>query len=262
VGGLYLWQQRHVPHARVMLGMATLMMACVAPLQVLIGDAHGLNTLAHQPAKVAAMEGIWETEKGAGLRLFGIPDNTAETTHNALEIPYLASLILTHDPQGTIIGLKHWPKEDRPPVIWVFFAFRVMVGIGLLMALLGTVSAVYYWRGKLFVTRWLAGAWMLMMPAGFVAILAGWFVTEIGRQPWTVYGVVRTAASVSPAITGGQVAWSLLAFVVLYTLVFGAGSYYILKLIRKGIPVAEDGEQYYQHGVEAAPVVYGTARRP
>jgi cytochrome d ubiquinol oxidase subunit I len=162
--------------------------------------------------------------------------------------------VLTGDAAGKIPALKDFAKKDRPPVAWVFWSFRVMVGLGLLMIAIGVVSAVQYFRGKLFNTRWLHGWWMLMMPSGFVALLAGWFVTEIGRQPWTAYGVIRTGASVSPAILGGQVAWSLLAFVVMYTLVFGAGSYYILKLIGKGIPAANDAEQYYKRGTEATPV--------
>lgn len=254
VGAFYLWKQRHLPQARIMLGMATIMAALVAPLQVVIGDAHGLNTLEYQPAKVAAMEGIWDTEKGAALRLFGIPDQKTQTTSDSIEIPHLASLILTHSLDGEIRGLKTWPKKDIPPVIWVFFSFRIMVGLGILMVLIGLTSAVQYFRGKLFKSRWLHGWWMLMMPSGFIALLAGWFVTEIGRQPYTAYGVLRTAESVSPAIIGPQVAWSLLAFIVMYCFVFGAGSYYILKLIGKGITPSEDGEQYYAHGIEASAI--------
>jgi cytochrome d ubiquinol oxidase subunit I len=259
VGALYLWKRRYIAQARIMLGMATIMAALAAPAQVLIGDQHGLNTLEHQPVKVAAMEGIWDTEKGAGLRVFGIPDQQAETTRDIIEIPHMASLILTHRYDGEVKGLKSWPKEDRPPVIWVFFAFRVMVGLGLLMVAIGLASAVQYFRGRLFETRWLQGWWIVMMPSGFIALLSGWFVTEIGRQPWTVYGVIRTAQSVSPAILGPQVAWSLLAFVVIYTFVFGAGSYYILRLIGKGIPgAAAEKEQYYMHGKEAAAVIGAT----
>ncbi|MDB2415041.1 cytochrome ubiquinol oxidase subunit I [Rickettsiales bacterium] len=252
VGSYYLWNNRHIKQARIMLGMATMMAAIVAPLQVFIGDLHGLNTLEHQPAKVAAMEGIWETEKGADLRLFAIPDQEKEMNHFEVTIPKMASIILTHDKDGQIKGLKEWKKEDRPPVAWVFWSFRIMVGLGILMVIIGLVSAIQYFRGKLFESRWLHGWWMLMMPSGFIALLAGWFVTEIGRQPWTAYGVIRTAESVSPAILGPQVAWSLLSFVVIYTLVFGAGSYYILKLIGKGITKEDDKEQYYKHGVEAS----------
>jgi cytochrome d ubiquinol oxidase subunit I len=254
VGGFYLWKGKFVAHARVMLGMATLMAALVAPLQVFIGDAHGLNTLEYQPAKVAAMEGIWETEKGANLRLFGVPDQKAEKTKYSVELPHLASLILTHSMNGEVKGLKSWPAEDRPQAFPVFWSFRVMVGLGLLMVAIGLFSAVQFFRKKLFTTRWLHGWWMLMMPSGFIALLAGWFVTEIGRQPYTAYGVIRTGQSASPAIIGPQVAWSLACFVIMYSFVFGAGSYYILKLIGKGIAVDGEKEQYYKHSIETSVV--------
>lgn len=253
VGGVwafYLWTKRHLPQARIMLGMATIMAALVAPAQVLIGDAHGLNTLKYQPAKVAAMEGIWETGKGVPMLLFAVPNEKTRKNDFEVGIPKGASLILTHDLNGEIKGLNDF-EGKTPPVKPVFFAFRVMVGLGMLMVLIGAVSAVQYFRGKLFTARWLQGWWMLMMPSGFIALLAGWFVTEIGRQPYTAYGIILTAKSVSPAILGPQVAWSLLAFVVMYVFVFGAGSYYILKLIGKGIPAADEKEQFYRHSIEA-----------
>ncbi len=252
VGAFYLWNKRHIPQARIMLGMAVIMAALVAPTQLFVGHMHGENTMHHQPAKVAAMEGNWDHTTNAPLYLFGWPDQKAEETKYGITIPGGASWVLTGDVNGEIPNLKSFAPEDRPPVAWVFWSFRVMVGLGMLMILIGAVSAVQYFRGKLFESRWLHGWWMLMMPSGFVALLAGWFVTEIGRQPWTAYGVIRTAESVSPAILGPQVAWSLLAFVVMYTFVFGAGSYYILKLIGKGIPAANDKEQYYGHGIEAS----------
>ncbi|WP_420560009.1 cytochrome ubiquinol oxidase subunit I [Tepidicaulis sp.] len=259
VGAFYLWSKRHESEARVMLGMAVIMAALVAPLQVFLGDQHGLNTLEHQPAKVAAMEGHYETGRGVPLLLFGWPDEEAEEMRYTVEIPGLASLILTHDWDGEVKGLKDWPRDERPPVAWVFWSFRVMVGIGFLMVGIGLVSALYYYRGKLFETRWLQLWWMAMMPSGFIALLAGWFVTEIGRQPYVAYGIIKTADGVSPAILGPQVAWSLMAFIIMYTLVFGAGSFYILKLIGKGIPPGEDSENdeasdYYGHGLEAAPL--------
>lgn len=260
VGAYYLWRSRHVAEARIMLGMAVIMAALVAPLQVFIGDLHGLNTLKHQPVKVAAMEGIWETEQGASLRLFAWPDEETESNRYEVSIPNLASWILTHDAQGEIKGLKAWPKEERPPVAWVFWSFRVMVGIGVMMVMIGAVSALYYFRGKLFNTRWLHAWWMGMMPTGFLALLAGWFVTEIGRQPYVAYGIIRTSEGVSPAILGPQVAWSLLAFVVIYCFVFGAGSYYILKLIGKGVPAAEEKEQFYKHSIEATAVEASTSK--
>ncbi|MBW7911894.1 MAG: cytochrome ubiquinol oxidase subunit I [Alphaproteobacteria bacterium] len=236
IGGVsawYLWKKRHEAQARIMFAMAMLMAVFVAPAQLFIGDLHGLNTLQHQPAKVAAMEGIWETEKGAALRLFGWPDEEAEETLYAIEIPKLASLILTHDAEGEIKGLKSWPKEDRPPVAAVFWSFRVMVAIGMAMILTGVIATVLHFRKRLFDTRWFQLWCMMLTPSGFVAVLAGWFVTEIGRQPYTVYGVLRTSDSVSP-VDGAHVAISLAAFVVVYFFIFGAGSYYILRQIGKG----------------------------
>lgn len=218
VGAFYLWRKRHAPQARIMLGMATIMVALAAPFQLFMGDRHGLNTLKHQPAKIAAMEGIWETEKGAGLLLFAYPDQQNEINHYEIKIPNLASLILTHDFLGEVKGLKEWKKEDRPPVVWVFWSFRIMVGVGILMIIIGLVSVIQYLRGKLFQSCFLHGWWISMMPSGFIALLAGWFTTEIGRQPYTVYGIMRTIESFSPAITGPQVAWSLIAFIVMYTL--------------------------------------------
>jgi cytochrome d ubiquinol oxidase subunit I len=248
IGAFYLWNKRHEPQAKIMLGMATLLVALASPLQLFLGDAHGLNTLQYQPAKVAAMEGIWENEKGAGLRVFALPDMAHERNAFEIKIPYLTSLILTHHMDGEVKGLKSFAPEDRPPVAIVFWSFRVMVGLGFLMIGLSFISAIQYLRQQLFKTRLLLLGWMLMMPAGFIAVLAGWFVTEVGRQPFSVYNVIRTTHSVSPAVIGGQVGGSLLAFVIMYTLVFGAGSYYILKLISKGLPIIKDDEQYYQHG--------------
>ncbi len=255
VGGVsayYLWNKRHIPQARIMLKMATLMAALVTPIQILIGDMHGLNTLKNQPAKVAAMEGLWKTQKCAPLLLFAWPDQDKEMNHFEVKIPKLSSLILTHDFEGEVKGLEEWKKEDRPPVMGVFWSFRVMVGIGILMLLIGLTSAIQYFRGKLFQSPFLQLWWMIMMPSGFIALLAGWFVTEMGRQPYTAYGIIRTVESYSPAIQGIQVAWSLLAFVVIYIFVFGMGSYYILKLIYKGFAIIEEKEEFYKHGFEAS----------
>ena len=254
VGAFYLWRRRHEAHARVMLGMAMIMAVFVAPMQLLLGDLHGLNTLEHQPAKVSAMEGLWETRRGAPLRLFGWPDEQAETTRFSVEIPKLSSLILTRSLDGEVKGLKEWPREERPPVAWVFWSFRIMVGIGMLMILTGLAGLILFLRRRLFDTRWFQYACMAMTPAGFVAVLAGWFVTEIGRQPYIVYGFLRTEEAVSP-VTGGPIALSLAAFVLTYTFVFGAGSYYILRLIGKG-PHTEE-EPYGAHGIKEPPLVTG-----
>lgn len=252
IGAFYLWRGRHVPHARVMFGMAMIMAVFVAPLQLLIGDLHGLNTLEHQPVKVAAMEGLWETQRGAPLKLFGWPDAETETTRFALDIPKLSSLILTHDLDGEVKGLKDWPKDERPPVAVVFWAFRIMVGLGTLMILTGVLALIFYLRKRLFDTRLFQFWCMALTPAGFIAVLAGWFVTEVGRQPYVVYGVLRTADAVSP-LPGGPIAISLAAFVCTYAFVFGAGSYYILRLIGKG-PPSEEGT-YGSHGVAQPPLV-------
>ncbi|MGD2271402.1 MAG: cytochrome ubiquinol oxidase subunit I [Desulfobacterales bacterium] len=252
IGAFYLWRKRHVKHAGVMFGMAMLMAVFVAPLQPIIGDLHGLNTLEHQPAKVSAMEGLWETQRGAALKLFGWPDQQEERTKYTIEIPKLSSLILTHDLNGEVRGLKEWPKDERPPVAWVFWSFRVMVGIGILMVVSGVMAVVLFFRKKLFETRWFQFWCMALTPAGFIAVLAGWFVTEIGRQPYIAYEVLRTSESVSPVI-GPNIALSLLAFIITYIFVFGAGSYYILRLIGQG-PDTTD-KAYGTHGVGEPPLV-------
>jgi len=254
IGAYYLWRRIHVEHARVMLGMAMIMAVFVAPAQLVLGDLHGLNTLEHQPEKVAAMEGLWETQRGAPLKLFGWPDQEAATTLYAIEIPKLSSLILTHSLDGEVQGLKAWPPDERPPVAPVFWSFRVMVGIGLLMILTGVMALFLYLRKRLFDTRWFQLWCMAMTPTGFMAVLAGWFVTEIGRQPYVVYGVMRTGEAASP-VAGEPIAVSLAAFLLVYTFVFGAGSYYILRLIGKGPQIG--GEAYGDHGIKAPPLVTG-----
>ncbi|MCF8029253.1 MAG: cytochrome ubiquinol oxidase subunit I [Desulfobacteraceae bacterium] len=258
IGAFYLWKKRHIAHARVMLGMAMIMAVFVAPLQLLFGDMHGLNTFAHQPAKVAAMEGLWETTRGAPLVLFGWPEQEAEITRYAVEVPKLSSLILTHSLDGEVRGLKAWPENERPPAAVVFWTFRIMVGLGLLMIATGVGAIVLYWRKRLFEARWFQYWCMALTPAGFVAVLAGWFVTEVGRQPWIVQGVLRTADAVSP-VMAQSVALSLAAFIVVYLFVFGAGTYYILHLINKG---PEDGEGVYGgHGMDQPPLVTDVARK-
>jgi cytochrome d ubiquinol oxidase subunit I len=252
IGAYYLWRQRHVRHARVMLGMAMIMAIFVAPMQLVFGDLHGLNTLEHQPAKVAAMEGLWETQRGAPLVLFGMPHQQEETTKYAIEIPSLSSLILTHDLNGEVKGLKEWPADERPPAAVVFWSFRLMVGLGMLMIATGVIAIILYIRKRLFDTRWFQYWCMALTPSGFIAVLAGWFVTEVGRQPWIVHGLMRTSDATSPVI-GTSIAISLTAFVIVYGFVFGAGSYYILKLIGKG-PEGEP-QAYGDHGVEKPPIV-------
>lgn len=252
VGAYYLWQRRHVQHARVMFGMAMIMAIFVAPMQLVFGDLHGLNTFKHQPAKIAAMEGLWETQRGAPLVLFAWPDQEAETNRFAIEIPLMSSFILTHDFNGEVKGLKEWPPDDRPPVAVVFWTFRMMVGLGMLMILTGVIAIVLHFKKRLFDTGWFQLWCMALTPAGFISVLAGWFVTEVGRQPWIVQDLMRTSDATSPVI-GTSIAISLTAFVFIYIFVFGAGSYYILKIIGKG---PEDKQEAYgDHGVEKPPIV-------
>lgn len=251
VGAYYLWRKIHLEHARVMFTMAMLMAVFVAPIQLFIGHAHGENTMEHQPLKVAAMEGNWERGANKPLYLFGLPNMETEQTDYGITIPNGASWILTGSAEGEIPGLKDAPKEDRPPAAVVFWSFRVMVGMGMAMIFTGVAAVLLYFRKRLFETRLFQLWCMAMMPSGFIAVLAGWFVTEVGRQPWSAYGVLRTAESISPVIAE-QVALTLLGFVVVYTLVFGAGSYYILKLIGKGPASVGDGIKYYDHSKQAS----------
>lgn len=233
VASYYRLNKRFAEESRIMLAMAMWFIAIVAPTQLVAGDAHGLNAFEHQPAKVAAMEGRWDTMDGAPLILFAIPDSQDETNHMEIGIPKGASLILTHDPDGTVHGLKDFAVEDRPPVGIVFWGFRVMVGLGMAMIFLGFYGSWLLWRGRLDSTKWFQKFCLFMGPSGFVAVLSGWFVAEVGRQPWVVYGVMRSADAVSP-VPGGSVALSLVLFVLTYGVIFTAGIIYILRLFRKG----------------------------
>ena len=234
-GAWHLLKGHDNPGVRTMLSMAMWMMLCVAPLQILIGDAHGLNTLKYQPAKIAAIEGHWQNvaDQSVPLILFGWPDMAAQTTRYALEVPALGSLILTHDWKGHIPGLKEFAPEDRPNSTVIFWTFRIMVGIGMLMLLLGVTSAWLRWRGRLFRSKPFLRFALLLGPAGLIAILAGWITTEMGRQPWVVYGVMRTRDAVSnhSALAVGT---TLIVFVAMYFGIFGTGVVYLLKLIGKG----------------------------
>lgn len=244
VGAWHLLKDNANRPARVMFSMAMWMAALVTPIQIFAGDQHGLNTLEHQPAKIAAMEGHYETHTGAPLILFGIPDDKAETTHYAIEIPKLGSLILGHSWDAEIKGLKAFPPDERPPAFLPFWTFRIMVGLGILMLVLGVWSLWARFRKTLYTGKWLHRAAVIMGGSGFIAVLAGWYTTEVGRQPYTVYGLLRTSDSLSN-IDAEAIGASLLAFIVVYFFVFGAGVFYILRLVRR---TPEAGDEALQDG--------------
>jgi cytochrome d ubiquinol oxidase subunit I len=241
VGARYLLAGRYIEEGRTMVSMAIGLLAILAPLQLLLGDQHGLNTLAHQPIKVAAMEAHWDGSKPGDYHIFAWPDEKNETNRFAISIPRGASLILKHDPNGLFAGLKDVPPAERPPVLPVFFAFRIMLYIGFFMIAAALYGAFLWWRGRLFDTRWylhiVAHAWWI----GFVAVIAGWIVTETGRQPWTVHGILRTADATSP-VPGESIATTLALFVLAYAVVFSMGIYYINRLIARG-PQPSETEQ-------------------
>jgi len=244
----HLLRGNNTPAIRHMFSMALWMTLIVAPIQAMVGDMHGLNTLKHQPAKIAAIEGHWENPPGepTPLLLFGWPDMEQERTRYGLEIPALGSLILTHSLDKQVPALKDFPKEDRPNSTIVFWSFRIMAGLGMLMLLLGVVAVWLRYRQRVYTSRpflWFA---LLMGPSGLIAILAGWVTTEVGRQPWVVYGLQRTSDAVS-AHGDLHMSVSLLAFIVVYTSVFGVGYSYMVRLIKKGpqehesFPTENDG---------------------
>ena len=261
VGGIGAWhllKDTTSRGARVMFSMAMWMAALVAPIQIFAGDLHGLNTLEYQPAKVAAMEGHYDTHVGAPLILFGIPDDEAEVTRYQIAIPKLGSLILTHNAEGEVKGLKAFPKDQRPPAEIVFWSFRLMVGIGLLMLGIGLWSLLRrLQKERLYEDRWLHRAALFMGPSGFVAVLAGWVTTEVGRQPYTVYGLLTTAQSASP-IAAPAVATSLVAFIIVYFFVFGAGVFYILRLCGKSpdhVPTEIEHGPSHAAGINPGPAL-------
>jgi cytochrome d ubiquinol oxidase subunit I len=246
-GAYHLLQGRRDKPVKRSFSMALWLMLLLTPIQIFIGDAHGLNTLKYQPVKIAAIEGLWETEKGGtALNLLGLPDMEAEETRYALQVPHLGSLVLTHSWAGEIRGMKDFPKEDRPFSPIVFWSFRIMVGLGLLMLLTALLGLLLRKGGRLYEARWYQVFVLCMGPSGLLALLAGWITTEVGRQPWTVYGVLRTANSVSP-VSSQQAGVSLLIFVIVYFVVFGTGTYYMLRLMKRGPVEHGDTAQAREH---------------
>jgi cytochrome d ubiquinol oxidase subunit I len=241
VGAFHLSRDRHLPGPRVMFSMAMWMATLVAPIQILAGDQHGLNTLEHQPVKVMAMEGHFTSHPhGAPLILFGWPDQTAGEMKYSVEIPKASSLVLKHSLDAPLAGLDTVPRENWPPVPIIFWSFRIMVGLGFLMLALGLFSLWARWRGTLYQSRLLHLSALAMGPAGFIAVLAGWFTTEVGRQPFLVYGLLRTADAASP-LAAPAVGSSLLAFVVVYFIVYAAGLTYLFRLMASPPHQGEQG---------------------
>ena len=263
VGAWHLLKDTANEHARKMFSMAMWMAALVAPVQIFVGDAHGLNTLEHQPAKVMAMEGHYQSHPdGAPLYLFGIPNDRAQRLDYPVAIPKASSLILKHDPNAPLDGLDTIAPEDRPPVWIVFWSFRIMVGIGFAMLALGLWSLVARARKRLYDWRALHRTAIVMGPSGLVAVIAGWVTTEVGRQPFTVYGLLRTADSASP-LAAPAVAASLIAFVVVYTAVFGIGVWYIFKLMSHAPHPHEAGiEQTERAPLRTAGITPGPTQNP
>ncbi len=244
IGGVGAWHllrgHGENPGVRTMFSMAMWMAAIVAPIQVVLGDMHGLNTLEHQPAKVMAMEGHYESHpNGAPLYLFGLPDDENQELDYAIGIPKLSSFILKHEWNAPLDGLDTIPDDEQPPVAIVFWSFRIMIALGLGMVGIGVFSLWARYRKTLYTNKWLHRSALVMAPSGLVAVIAGWITTEVGRQPYTVYGALRTSDSIAP-VAAPAVATSLLLFVVIYFAVFGAGVFYILRLMNKPPQISDD----------------------
>ncbi len=268
VGGVAAWHLlagRKTAETRTMFAMAMGMIAVAVPIQIFAGDQHGLNTLEHQPAKVMAMEGHFQSyPDGAPLILFGWPDEEEGRVRYGVSIPKASSLILKHSLDAPLDGLETLDRSEWPPVAIVFWSFRIMVGLGFLMLLLAGWSVLAHVRHRLFDSPWLHRFAVAMGPAGFVAVLAGWVTTEVGRQPYTVYRLLRTADSVSP-LEAPAVATSLIAFICVYFVVFGAGVLYILRLMAHAPQPAESGPEHAgpqrAAGITPAPAVARTEGR-
>jgi len=253
VGAYTLRRRRSVEHGRVMLRLALWFLAIFVPAQIVIGDLHGLNTLEHQPAKLAAIEGLWDGGSGVAASIIGWPDQTAERNLGEIAIPRLGSLYLTHSWDGAVKGLKDFPADQRPPVAIVYFTFRIMVGIALLMLTVVAAGFVLMARGTLDRTGWYLRLCQLTTCLGFIAVIAGWTTTEVGRQPWTVYGLLRTADSVSPSLAGSDVVLSLALYVAVYLVIYPVGLLAMLRIVWRG-PASREASEPIAGGRPMAPI--------
>jgi cytochrome d ubiquinol oxidase subunit I len=254
VAAYFMRKKIFIEESRIMFSMTFWLLTLLVPLQIFLGDLHGLNTFKYQPAKLAAIEAHWTPEKRAALVLFAIPDEKNEVNHAVIEVPLLGSLVLTHDLDGEVPGLKQWPADQRPPVAIPFFAFRIMVGIGFIMLGLIMASLWLRFRHRLFDAKWFLRLCQFAAPVGFLAVLAGWVTTEVGRQPWTVYGLLRTAHSVSPSLTGRDVLISLICYMLVYLIIFPVGILLMARIIRKG-PSNTSNDAPIEGGQPSGPVV-------
>jgi len=257
VGAYLVRREPSALEGRTMLSMTLWLLTVLIPLQMVIGDLHGLNTREYQPAKLAAIEALWDTGRRVPLTLFAIPSEKSERNHFAIEVPLLGSLILTHHLDGEVKGLKDFPADQRPPVAIPFFAFRIMVGCAGIMLGIVLVGGWLRWRGRLYSTSLFPWLVQLVAPIGFVAVIAGWCVTEVGRQPWTVYGLLRTAQSVSPSLTSFDVAISLAGYMLVYLLIYPWGLSLMLRIVREGPEHSDERARQIEGGRTAAPVLAG-----
>jgi cytochrome d ubiquinol oxidase subunit I len=252
VGAYTSLRGQSIAEGRMMLRLALWFLAIFVPAQMILGDLHGLNTLEHQPAKLAAMEGLWDGGRGVPASIIGWPDEAAQTNLGEIAIPRLGSLYLTHSWDGAVKGLKDFPPDQHPPVAIVYFAFRIMVGIAVLMLAVVAAGLVLMARGRLDQTGWYLQICQIAACFGFIAVIAGWTTTEVGRQPWTIYGLLRTADSVSPSLTGSDVFLSLMLYVVVYLIIYPVGLFLMLRLVWRG-PVAAEEHEVVESGLPRAP---------
>ena len=253
VAAHFLLRRRFMYEARAMLSATLWLLTILVPLQIFIGDEHGENSFRYQPAKVAAIEAHWETRSRAPWVVFAWPDAEAEVNHFAIEIPLAGSLILTHDVNGVVRGLKDFPRDERPPIVIPFFAFRIMLAIGGLFLLMIVVALWLRYRGRLYESVYFLRACVWVAPLGFVAVIAGWTMTEVGRQPWTVYGLLRTAESVTPSLTGFDVLLSLIGYMAAYLVIFPAGVFFMMRVVQHG-PTGSDDTRAVEAGRPREPI--------
>ncbi len=254
VAAYFMRRNLLLKESRIMFSMTLWLLTALIPLQIVLGDLHGLNTLKYQPAKLAAIEAHWTTEKRAPLLLFALPDEKNEVNHAQIEIPLLGSLILTHSLDGQVPGLKQWPADQRAPVAIPFFTFRIMVSLGFAMLGVILISLWLRLRHRLFDTPWFLRLCQYTAPIGFLTVLAGWVTTEVGRQPWTVYGLLRTSHSVSSSLTGTDVLLSLAGYMFVYLIIFPVGILLMARVVRNATS-ARMKKEPIEGGQPSGPIV-------